>query len=94
MEQLLSEAEYLAEQGVKELILVAQETTLYGKDLYGEKSLHKLLRELCKISGIRWIRILYCYPEEIYDELIETIKTEPKSVIILMCQSSMPVMPY
>lgn len=59
MEQLLSEAEYLAEQGVKELILVAQETTLYGKDLYGEKSLHKLLRELCKISGIRWIRILY-----------------------------------
>ena len=78
MEQLLSEAEYLAEQGVKELILVAQETTLYGKDLYGEKSLHKLLRELCKISGIRWIRILYCYPEEIYDELIQTIKEEPK----------------
>ena len=74
MEQLLSEAEYLAEQGVKELILVAQETTLYGKDLYGEKSLHKLLRELCKISGIRWIRILYCYPEEIYDELIQTSK--------------------
>ena len=68
MEQLLSEAEYLAEQGVKELILVAQETTLYGKDLYGEKSLHKLLRELCKISGIRWIRILYCYPEE-FDRL-------------------------
>ena len=78
MEQLLSEAEYLAEQGVKELILVAQETTLYGKDLYGEKSLHKLLRELCKISGIRWIRILYCYPKEIYDELIQTIKEEPK----------------
>lgn len=78
MEQLLSEAEYLAEQGVKELILVAQETTLYGKDLYGEKSLHKLLRELCKISGIRWIRILYCYPEEIYDKLIQTIKEEPK----------------
>ena len=80
MEQLLSEAEYLAEQGVKELILVAQETTLYGRS-YGEKSLHKLLRELC-ISGIRWIRILYCYPEEIYDELIQTIKEEPKSVII------------
>ena len=78
MEQLLSEAEYLAEQGVKELILVAQETTLYGKDLYGEKSLHKLLRELCKISGIRWIRILYCYPEEIYDELIQTMKEEQK----------------
>ena len=78
MEQLVDEARYLAEQGVKELILVAQETTLYGKDLYGEKSLHKLLRELCKISGIRWIRILYCYPEEIYDELIQTIKEEPK----------------
>ena len=63
MERLLKEAQDLAEQGVKELILVAQETTLYGKDLYGEKSLPKLLRELCKISGIRWIRILYCYPE-------------------------------
>ena len=69
MERLLKEAQDLAEQGVKELILVAQETTLYGKDLYGEKSLPKLLRELCKISGIRWIRILYCYPEEITDEL-------------------------
>ena len=68
MERLLKEAQDLAEQGVKELILVAQETTLYGKDLYGEKSLPKLLRELCKISGIRWIRILYCYPEEITDE--------------------------
>ena len=78
MEQLVDEARYLAEQGVKELILVAQETTLYGKDLYGEKSLHKLLRKLRKISGIRWIRILYCYPEEIYDELIQTIKEEPK----------------
>ena len=65
-------------QGVKELILVAQETTLYGKDLYGEKSLHKLLRELCKISGLRWIRILYCYPEEITDELIQVIKEEDK----------------
>ena len=74
-------ADYLLEdeeQGVKELILVAQETTLYGKDLYGEKSLPKLLRELCKISGIRWIRILYCYPEEITDELIQVMKEEPK----------------
>ena len=60
------------------MILVAQETTLYGKDLYGEKSLPKLLRELCKISGIRWIRILYCYPEEITDELIQVMKEEPK----------------
>ena len=78
MEQLLSQAAYLAEQGVKELILVAQETTVYGKDLYGEKSLHKLLKELCKIPGIQWIRILYCYPEEIYPELIQTMKEETK----------------
>ncbi len=78
MEQLIKEAQYLAGQGVKELILVAQETTLYGKDLYGEKSLHKLLKELCKIEGIYWIRILYCYPEEITDELIEVMKEEPK----------------
>lgn len=78
MERLLKEAQDLAEQGVKELIIVAQETTLYGKDLYGEKSLPKLLRELCKISGIRWIRILYCYPEEITDELIQVMKEEPK----------------
>lgn len=78
MERLLKEAQDLAEQGVKELILVAQETTLYGKDLYGEKSLPKLLRELCKISGIRWIRILYCYPEEITDELIQVMKEESK----------------
>ena len=78
MERLLKEAEELAEQGVKELILVAQETTLYGKDLYGEKSLSKLLRELCKINGIRWIRILYCYPEEIDDALIQVMKEEKK----------------
>lgn len=78
MEQLVAEAEDLAAQGVKELILVAQETTLYGVDLYGEKSLHRLLRELCRIRGIRWIRILYCYPEEIYEDLIRTIREEPK----------------
>ena len=78
MEQLLAEAASLAEQGVKELILVAQETTLYGVDLYGKNSLHILLQELAKIKGIRWIRILYCYPEEIYPELIETIKNEKK----------------
>lgn len=78
MERLLREAEELAQQGVKELILVAQETTLYGKDLYGEKSLHRLLKELCKIRGIRWIRVQYCYPEEIYADLIRTIKEEPK----------------
>ncbi len=78
MERLLEEAGELADQGVKELILVAQETTLYGKDLYGEKTLPKLLRELCKISGIRWIRILYCYPEEITEDLIQTIREEDK----------------
>ncbi len=78
MERLIKEAQELADQGVKELILVAQETTVYGMDLYGRKSLSKLLRELCKISGIRWIRILYCYPEEIDEELIQTIKEEPK----------------
>ena len=78
IERLLKEAKDLVAQGVKEIILVAQETTLYGKDLYGEKSLHKLLRELCKISGLRWIRILYCYPEEITDELIQVIKEEDK----------------
>ena len=78
MESLLAEARTLADGGVKELILVAQETTLYGKDLYGEKSLPKLLHELAQIPGIYWIRILYCYPEEITDELIEAIATEPK----------------
>ena len=78
MERLVKEARDLAEDGVKELILVAQETTIYGTDLYGEKSLHRLLRELCKISGIRWIRILYCYPEEIDDNLIQVMKEEPK----------------
>ena len=78
MERLLKEARQLAEDGVKELILVAQETTLYGKDIYGEKKLPELLRNLCKISGIRWIRILYCYPEEITEELIQVIKEEPK----------------
>lgn len=78
MERLLKEAGELADQGVKELILVAQETTLYGKDLYGEKSLHRLLKELCRIGGLRWIRILYCYPEEIYDGLIQVMKEEKK----------------
>lgn len=78
MESLVAEAEKLAEGGVKELILVAQETTLYGVDLYGKKSLPELLRRLCKIPGLVWIRLLYCYPEEIDDELIRVIKEEPK----------------
>lgn len=78
MEQLMEEARQMAEEGVKELILVAQETTIYGKDLYGEKSLHLLLKKLCQIPGICWIRILYCYPEEIYPELIQVMKEESK----------------
>ncbi|GAB6103485.1 30S ribosomal protein S12 methylthiotransferase RimO [Blautia glucerasea] len=77
-ERLLAQAEYMAEQGVKELILVAQETTVYGTDLYGKKTLHILLKKLCRIKGIRWIRVLYCYPEEIYDELIQVMKEEKK----------------
>ncbi|MBQ8597994.1 MAG: 30S ribosomal protein S12 methylthiotransferase RimO [Lachnospiraceae bacterium] len=78
LEELLKEARELVEGGVKELILVAQETTLYGVDLYGEKSLPKLLKELCKIEDLKWIRLLYCYPEEITDELIRVIKEESK----------------
>jgi len=78
METLIEEAKGLAEGGVKELILVAQETTIYGMDLYGEKKLPELLKELCKIPGIYWIRILYCYPEEITGELISVIKEEKK----------------
>lgn len=78
MENLIKEAEKLADKGVKELILVAQETTLYGVDLYGKKSLPELLKKLCGISGIQWIRIQYCYPEEITDELIAVMKEESK----------------
>ena len=78
MEELETQAEILAGQGVKELILVAQETTLYGVDLYGKKCLPELLRKLAQISGIYWIRLLYCYPEEITEELIEAVATEPK----------------
>lgn len=78
MEYLLEQAEYLVKNGTKELILVAQETTLYGIDIYGKKALPELLRKLCKIDGLEWIRILYCYPEEITDELIQVIKEEPK----------------
>ena len=77
-EELIAQAEKLAEQGVKELILVAQETTLYGMDLYHEKRLPQLLKKLAGVSGIYWIRLLYCYPEEITDELLETMASEPK----------------
>ena len=78
MDTLVEEAKALAEQGIKELILVAQETTLYGVDLYGEKKLPELLKKLCAIPKLYWIRILYCYPEEITDELIQVIKDEKK----------------
>lgn len=78
MEELMAEAETLVAGGVKELILVAQETTLYGLDLYGEKKLPELLSRLCRIPGLYWIRILYCYPEEITDDLIRVIKQEEK----------------
>ncbi len=78
MERLVKEAKFLAEGGVKELILIAQETTIYAVDLYGKKMLPELLDKLCEIEGIEWIRLLYCYPEEITDELIATMKRQPK----------------
>ena len=78
MENIIAEAKSLAENGVKELIVVAQDTTKYGVDLYGELKLAELLRELCKIDGIEWIRTLYCYPESITDELIDTMASEDK----------------
>lgn len=80
MEEIIEEAKWLAEQGVKELIVVAQDTTRYGEDLYGEYSLAKLLRELCKIEDLHWIRTLYCYPDKITDELLDTIASEEKVV--------------
>lgn len=78
MESIINEAKSLSRQGVKEIILVAQDTTMYGTDIYGEKKLHELLRELSKVEGIEWIRVLYCYPEEIYDELIDEIADNDK----------------
>ena len=80
MDSIIKEAKDLASKGVKELILIAQDTTLYGSDIYGKKSLHILLKELSKIDGIKWIRVLYCYPEEIYDELIDEIAINDKVV--------------
>lgn len=78
MENILAEARKLVADGVKELILVAQDTTVYGKDLYGEARLPQLLRELCRIDGLRWIRLLYCYPEHITDELLDVMASEEK----------------
>ncbi len=78
IDELMIEAKELADAGVTELLVVAQETTIYGTDLYGRKMLPELLRRLCKIDGLKWIRVLYCYPEEIDDELIRVMKEEPK----------------
>ncbi len=80
MENIIAEAKALCDDGVKELIVVAQDTTRYGIDLYGEKKISELLAELCKIENLSWVRIHYCYPEELDDKLIETIKTQPKIV--------------
>lgn len=80
MEEVIKEAEWLAGNGVTELIVIAQDTSRYGEDLYGESKLPELLRRLCKIDGIHWIRTLYCYPERITDELLETIASEEKLV--------------
>lgn len=77
-ESIIKEANNLASKGVKELILVAQDTTLYGSDIYGEKKLHELIADISKIEGIKWIRILYCYPEEIYEELLDEMASNPK----------------
>ncbi len=78
MEDLLKEARALSDEGITELLVVAQETTVYGTDIYGRKALPELLHKLCEIEGFKWIRVLYCYPEEITDELIECMKSEPK----------------
>ncbi len=78
MEEVLEEAKKLAKDGIKELIVIAQDTTRYGEDLYGEAKLSDLLNELCKIDGFEWIRFLYAYPESITDELIQTVKNNPK----------------
>lgn len=80
MEDIIAEAKHLAEKGVKELVVVAQDTSLYGKDIYGELMLAKLLKKLCEIDGIRWIRVLYCYPDKITDELLQVMSEEEKIV--------------
>ncbi len=80
IENLVKEAQWLADGGVKELILIAQDTSYYGNDIYGKPMLPELLRELCKIDKLRWIRVLYCYPERITDELIDVIAEEDKIV--------------
>lgn len=80
MEDIIAEAKHLAEKGVKELVVVAQDTSLYGKDIYGELMLAKLLKKLCEIDGIRWIRVLYCYPDKITDKLLQVMAEEEKIV--------------
>ena len=78
IEALVAEAQQLAARGVRELNIIAQDTTRYGEDLYGKPSLDRLLTELCRIDGLRWLRVLYCYPDSITDELIEVMAREPK----------------
>lgn len=80
IESIIEEAKWLAENGITELVVIAQDTTRYGEDLYGVPSLARLLKELCKIDGLKWIRTLYCYPERLTDELIQTVAREPKLV--------------
>ena len=78
MENILAEAKKLVADGVKELVLIAQDTTIYGQDLYGEVRLPALLRELCRIEGLQWIRLLYCYPEHVTEELLDVMASEEK----------------
>ncbi len=80
IESIIDEAKWLAKVGYREIILIAQDTSRYGEDLYGTQKLAELLKELCKIDGLKWIRTLYCYPERITDELIDVVATEPKCV--------------
>ena len=80
MEDVLAEARWLAENGVTEVVVIAQDTTRYGEDLYGESKLPELLTKIAEIDGIRWIRVLYCYPERITDELLDIIADEEKIV--------------
>ena len=90
MESIEEECRALVADGAKELILIAQDTSRYGIDLYGEYSLAKLMRRLCAIEGLRWLRVLYCYPDSITDELLETMASEEKIVPTSTCPCSTP----
>lgn len=94
MEDIISEAKDLAAKGVKELVVIAQDTTKYGCDLYGKEMLPELLEELAQIEGIKWIRIMYSYPESITEELVKVIKNMIIYVITLICQYNMQAIKY